>query len=95
LTLGELPEEILVGPSEDVRLNVVEAEAVPAQYLDECGQALVVHDPLSCRGGVEVHYVDHALEAWVLSGDRSNCIRQLLADPGGLPQDRVPSGDRR
>ena len=92
LAFRELPEQILVGPAQDVRLDVFEAEAVAGEDLDQGGEALVVHDALSGGGGVEVDHVDDALEGRVLSGGGSDGVGQGLAQAGGDGGDGAPAG---
>jgi hypothetical protein len=62
-----------------------------AKCLDECCQPAVIDNRLPRCGGVEVNGVDDALEARVLPGDRANCVRKDLAEPGGLGGDERPA----
>ena len=87
--LGELADEILVAAPDDVRLHVVQAEALLADALDEIGEAVVVDVAHAVGGGVEVHAVDDALEQRILIGDGAQMGRELLADlVGELADDR-------
>jgi hypothetical protein len=91
LALGELPQQVLVGAAEDVRLDVVQAEPMLAEHLDQGGQAGVVDHPLAGGGGVEVDHVDHALEARVLAGHGPGRVAEELAQAGGLLNDPGPA----
>ena len=94
LAFGKLPQQVLVGPAEDVRLHVVEAETIigVVQDLDQSGESPVIDDPLPGGGGVEVGDVDHAREPRVLPGDGPDGVGQELAQAGRLLDDRTPSG---
>ena len=78
--LGELADEVFVAAPDDVGLDVVEAQALLADALDEVGEAVVVDVALAVSGGVEVHPVDDALEQRVGLGDGAQVGRQALAD---------------
>ena len=45
--VGELPQQILVGSAEDVRLRVLQPKAMAADDLNQCGKAVVIECPLS------------------------------------------------
>ena len=60
--LGELADEVLVAAADDVGLDVLEAQALLADPLDEVGEAVVVDVALAVGRGVEVHPVDDAFE---------------------------------
>ena len=78
--LGELADQVLVAAPDDVRLDVVEPQALGADRLDEVAEAVVVDVALAVGGGVEVDAVDDALEQRVGVGDGAEMGRELLAD---------------
>ena len=84
LALGELPQQVLVGPADDVGLHVVEAESIigVVQDLHQRSEPPVIDDPLPGRRDVEVGDVDHAREPGVLPGDRPDRVRQQFAQAG-------------
>ena len=94
LALGELPQQVLVGPAEDVGLHVVEAETIVGvvQDLNQSRESPVVDDPLPGSRGVEVGHVDHAREPRVLAGDGPDRVGQMLAQAGCLLDDGRPAG---
>ena len=94
LSFGELPQQIFIRPPENVRLHVIQPEAVlrVVEDLDEVGQPPVVDDPLPRRCGVEVRDVDDAREARILTGDGPNRIGQELTKSGGRGRDPGPAG---
>lgn len=89
---GELADEVFVALAGDVGLDVVQAEALGADGLDEVGEAVVVEFPLAVDGGVEVHPVDDALELRVFLGDLPHVRGDALADLVGEPADDGPDG---
>ena len=90
LALGKFPQQVLVGPAQDVRLDIVQAQAVPTQNFHKGGKAVVIHDPLARSGGVELGQINDALKFRVLSSHRADRIGQILAQarcplPNGRP----------
>src|SRR5262245_3961534 len=53
---------------------------VPTENLDERCESLVIDDPLPRCGRVEVNNVDDTLQSWVLAGDGSYRVGQLLSE---------------
>ena len=92
LPFGELADQVLVAAADDVGLDVLEAQALLADPLDEVGEAVVVDVALAVRRGVEVHPVDDAFERGVGLGDVVQVGRQALADLAGELADDGPDG---
>ena len=78
LAFGELAQQVLVGPAEDVRLHVLQAQPVLVEDLDQRGKLLVVEHPLPGGGGVEVGDVDDARQARVLPGHGPHGVGEAL-----------------
>ena len=56
LAFSEFSQQILIGPTQDVRLNIIQAELVVrvVHDLNEGSEATIVHDALSGSSGIEV-----------------------------------------
>ena len=70
-------------------LDVVKAETLGADGLDEVAEAFVVNVAQAVGGGVEVDAVDDALEQRVCVGDGAEVRGELLAD---LVRERADDG---
>src|SRR5262249_21977322 len=90
--LGELADEVLVAAADNVGLDVLEAQALLADPLDEVTEAVVVDVALAVGRGVEVHPVDDAFERGVGPSDAVQVGRQALADLAGELADYGPDG---
>src|SRR6266566_2334940 len=91
LPLSELADKVLVGPAEEIGLDVLEAEPVFAERLDQSSEPVVVHDGLACCRRVEIDGVDDTLEPRVLTRHCSNRVGKNLAEFGGLSRYEGPS----
>ena len=78
--LGELADEVFIALADDVRLDILQPEALGADGLDEVGEAVVVDVALAVGGGVEVDAIDDALEQRVFLRDLAHVGGELLAD---------------
>ena len=79
LTLGELAQQVLVGPAQDIRLDILQAQAVLVEHLDQLVQVVIADDALAGGGGVEVGHVDHACQLGVLAGDGPHGVGEGFA----------------
>jgi hypothetical protein len=61
--------KVFITLADDVRLDIVQPEALGADGLDQVGESVVVDVALAVRGGVEIDAVDNALQQRVLFGD--------------------------
>ena len=78
--VGELRDQVLVGGTEDVgELEVLVAQPVPGEVVDELLQALV-RDGALADLAVEVDVLDHAVESRVLSFKCSKGLVEEVAD---------------
>ena len=93
LPFGELPQQVLVGPAQDVRLDVVEAEPVVrvAQHLDEGGEPAVVHD--RCPAVVALKSVTSMTpgEPRVLAGHGPHGVGEVFTQASGLAGNGRPA----
>ena len=92
LALGELPQQVFVGAAEDVRLGVLEPEAVAVDDLDQGGESVVIQGALAGLSLVEVADVDDAVELGVELGDLPHGGGDELAETavGGMVADGTP-----
>jgi len=92
LSLGKLPQKILVCSTEDVWLGVLQSEAMAADDLDECREAVVIERSLSALTFVVVLDVENALQIRIQFGDFTHRIGDELSEsavsgviPYGIP----------
>jgi hypothetical protein len=90
--LSELADEILVALADDVGLDVIQAEALGTDGLDEVGEAVVVEVALAVGGGIEVDTVDDTLEKRIGLGDITHVGGDTFADPVCELADDGPDG---
>lgn len=91
---GDGGEEVPVrssGTAEDVWLDVLESEPVLVQNLNELCEPIVIESALSGGGGVEVHHVDYALGAGILSGRGPHGVGQVFTETCSLVGDGRPA----
>ena len=81
-TLSELPQQVLVGAAEEVRLDVGQAEAVArvGEGLDHPAQLGRVDVALAVALSCEVDHVDDARQARVVADDGTHRLGQVLPD---------------
>ncbi|OQB02246.1 MAG: hypothetical protein BWY25_00675 [Chloroflexi bacterium ADurb.Bin222] len=92
LALGELAQEVLVCPPKNIRLHILQAEAVLRKALDERAQTVIVEDALAGGGFIEVFQVNHAAQFGVLARHGAHGAGQILAQVGHLAGDFRPAG---
>ena len=92
LPLGELPQEIFVGSAEDVRLRILQSEAMAADDLNQRRKAVVVECPLSALPLVVILDVQNAEEFGIELGDFAHRVGHELPEstvsgvvPNGIP----------
>ena len=81
LALGELAQQVLVGPAQDVRLRVVQPQAVAVQHLDERDQPVIIEDPLAALALVVVLDVQGAVQVGVEAHRLAKRVGDELAQP--------------
>ena len=91
LTFGKLANQVLVGAAQDVRLNILQAQAAAREKLDQRPQLVVAQDALACRRFVEVLNVYDPAKSRVLAGDGANRIREVLTQAGGVLLECAPA----
>ena len=84
LVLGELPQQVLVGPADHVGLHVVQAESVIGVVQDPHQTASRPSSTIRCPAVVTLKSVTLITpgEPGVLPGDRPDRVRQELAQAG-------------
>lgn len=92
LSFGEFPQEILVSPTKNVRLSILQSEAMAADDLNQCRKAVVIECPLSALTLVVILDVQHAKEFGVELGDLAHGVGHELPQcavrrvvPNGVP----------
>jgi hypothetical protein len=92
LPLSELSQKILVGPAQDIRLGVLQAQPVAAQDLNQRSQPVVVQRALAALPLIVVLDVQHALQIRIEPGDLPQGLGQKFAHPavGPVIPDRLP-----
>ena len=93
LALGELAQQVLVCPSQDVRLGVLQPQPMTAQDLNERGKRIIIEGPLAALPLIVVLDVQHALEIRIELGDLTHGSGDELAQPaiGPMVADRLPT----
>lgn len=76
----ELTDEVFITAADDIRLDVVEIEALVADAPDEVAQPVVGQIAHAVGGRIEVHPVNDSLQQRVFVGDGAQVSGELLSD---------------
>ena len=77
---GELADQILIRAADDIRLDIVQAQALFTDSLDQVTQAIVIQIAHAVRRSVEINPVDDPFEEGILISDLAQIGRQLLPE---------------
>jgi len=91
-TFGEFPQEVFIRPSQNVGIDIVQAESVSAQHIDEFFEFVVGKDPLPRSGGIKVHGIYHALKFGVFPRNGAYRIGEMFSHIGGMACHNLPAG---
>ncbi len=93
LPLGKLPQQVLVGSAEDVRLGVLQPQPVAADDLNEGRKPVVIEGTLAALSLVVVLDVQNAEEFGVVLGNVTHRVGDELAERSvsGMVADCIPA----
>lgn len=66
MAFGKLPQQVLVGSTENVRLDIIETKAILSEDLGQSDETVVADEALPGSGRVEVHHIDDTSELRIL-----------------------------
>ena len=90
-TFGKFSQQIFVRSPQNVCINIVQAESVSAQHIDEFFEFVVGKDPLPRSGGIKVHGIYHALKFGVFPRNGAYRIGKMFSHISGMACHNLPA----